>query len=305
VSICPDGVYNSANRAPPLAAYQVIVTRFNLAIESYRSRAGIPERADYLRWLAERLKLFEAFCLPSVLKQARRPDLWLLELDGESRDDVAALLAAVAEHRWIQPAWQNKVRGKLEPRSVYLTREIIPRLPADRTHLTLTRLDSDDALHLSFMDALWRYSGAVIAAEPELADFFVTFPIGTHYSEGDCKLLVFPNNHFVSRVQSRDHFLNTLSYFTDHTMIYSRGRVFTPMTWEPMWIQNAHGGNIVNKAILDLPKFASASVELARCGIDAGRESEKHVAATPKPVWRRARRWTRRLARAAGLARRD
>jgi hypothetical protein len=64
----------------------LLLTRFNLRI--FRDRRDLGEESGYDRWLRHRIATFERTCLPSILRQKRRPDLWLLGLDGERPDLV-------------------------------------------------------------------------------------------------------------------------------------------------------------------------------------------------------------------------
>src|SRR5215204_3128119 len=97
MAIWGDSVYHPAEKLV-LPAFQVVATRYNLALKHFRAKAGISQDADHQRWLDERLKLFTTFCLPSMLNQKRRPHLWLLGMDGESRDAVAPVLDAIKDH---------------------------------------------------------------------------------------------------------------------------------------------------------------------------------------------------------------
>ena len=300
--ICRDDVFDPAKSLPRLSAFQIVVTRYNLVRASFGGGGAI-EPANRQDWLKRRLEIFQSVCLPSMLSQVKRPDLWLLEFDGSSRDAVQPVLDVVRDHEWIVPAWQNiGADGKPERRPDYLGREILPRLQPSHTHVIMTRLDSDDALNVMFLEALTSYAAAVASRHRDLEDFWVLFPVGAKYWSHECRLLVYSNNPFLSSVHTIGSFLSKPKYFGDHAKVFRRGRVFLPVTREPMWMQIAHGSNVRNRPSHGLPKFASADAELARCGIPTRPELEgRSRPAWRTRLWRKIPRPARKLLRAVKL----
>jgi hypothetical protein len=288
--ICPDGLYERQPQAARLDALRVVITRYNIPTndevwESRRASEG---------WLEGRLKVFTAFCLPSVLKQVEPPDLWLLGFDGKTPEAVAPVLAAIREHPWIVPVWQGRgPSGRYEGLLGGSHREIAERLGSNRSHVVSVRLDSDDALNRRFIQYLADYSAAVAQKCPELADFWVSFPVGASYHAPKCTMRIYTNNPFLARVEAIEHFLSkpkqrSTAMSGGHTRVFERGRVFMAMTTEPMWIQNVHGGNILNRTHGKMLTFASADKILSRSGV------------TPRKKWsrrirRRAAKWVHRL----------
>src|SRR3712207_712144 len=102
-----DSVYDGSDRSE-LPAFHVVLTRYNMEF----GRGKVKRRwanAERRRWLEHRLRLFTTFCLPSMLSQRRRPDVWLLGFDGQSPEAVEPVLEVVKDHPWIVPVWQRRI----------------------------------------------------------------------------------------------------------------------------------------------------------------------------------------------------
>jgi Putative rhamnosyl transferase len=305
MSIWVDSIYHPWEKleAP---VYHAVLTRYNVVIKRTENPGKSRERR---RWLDERLQLFEAFCLPSMLNQTKRPDLWLLAMDGHSREAVQPVLDAIRGHPWIVPAWQSRIDGIYEEHSRVFAREVIARLPAGTTHIITTRVDNDDAINATFLEYLQSYSASVLHKQPDVDDFWLVFPVGADYLNGRCRMYVCPINAFCSRVQKVNAFLDDRQtvYATQHARLFAEGhKVFLPITPEPMWIRNFHGNNLSYASMADRRNFTASATRtvLRQCGVKLDQE--------PEPLWpnairlgREGRRSRRRIAklllRSAGL----
>ncbi len=302
-----DSVYHPSDGFD-LSAYQVVLTRYNLRSGQVKTAARAEERKRR-RWLETRLELFTTFCLPSMVNQPRRPDVWLIAFDGESPEAVQPVLEAIKEHPWIVPAWQRAVDGIFEDIGAISSREILARLPPGDTRLITTRLDNDDAVNRHFLEHVRSYAASVLHYEPGSDDFWLVFPIGADYFNRRCRFYVSPNNAFCTRVQSvasLSEYLETVHAFQHARLFLSGCKVFLPMTTDPMWIRNFHGGNASFASFTDRRNFTAAATRtvLRQCGIHIERES--------KPIWpnlfertpegrRSRRRLARRVLRSVGL----
>lgn len=302
-----DSVYHPSDRFD-VSAYQVVLTRYNLRSGPVRRATRAQERKRR-RWLDTRFKLFTTFCLPSMINQTRRPDIWLIAFDGESREAVQPVLDAIKDHPWIVPAWQRPVDGIFEDLGAVSSREILARLPPGKTQLITTRLDNDDAVNKHFLEHVRCYAASVLHYEPDLSDFWVVFPIGADYFKARCRFYVSSNNAFCTRVQpvaTLSENLETVHAFQHARLFLSGCKVFLPMTTDPMWIRNFHGGNLSLVSMADRRNFTASATRtvLRQCGIRIEQE--------PKPVWpnlfertpegrRSRRRLAKRVLQSVGL----
>jgi hypothetical protein len=250
--------------------------------------------------LPSRLRTFESICIPSVLSQVDRPDLWLLGFADEWRDDAAPALGAVKEHPWIIPVWQQKTSARHERVYACFQREIHSRLNDTFTHVITTRLDNDDAINRSFTRHLAQYTAAVAHKEPELEDFWISFPFGANYHGSASRIYTNPTNHFLSRVQTVRHFRATeisTALAINHNRLFEGRRVFLPITTDPMWLEVIHDSNVTHaSARTELLRFKRPETVLARFGVGRSEsvrprvEANKAVGNPMMRFFRRARR---------------
>src|ERR1700733_13962888 len=161
-----DAVYRAGQTYRELPCLQVVTTRFNMVMSGFE-RAGLLGGAhDKEQWLAARIPIFETVCLPSVVNQSRRPDLWFVGFDLNRKQDVAPVLDMIAPHPWIVPVWQKTQEGRPDNFERCFRRAIRERLKPEHQWLLSTRLDNDDALSRGFCEAARDYANAVVETAP-------------------------------------------------------------------------------------------------------------------------------------------
>ena len=296
MALCRDQVFVPEGAKPLPATFRVLITRYNVARPGFRARAGISNAAEHRRWLDERLKLFKSFCLPSVLKQTMQPDLWALGLDGDEREAVQPVLDAVRSYPWIVPAWQERQGESHETEAQSFARVIVPRVMHDHSHVMLTRVDNDDSLGREYLSYASVYAAAVRARNPALDDFWICFPFGADYFERRCWVWVYPGNPFLSRVQTRERFLERQVYWVEHTKVLRPNYpLFLPLTTEPMWLRNFHGGNVKPNRFGGRLRFVPTNEVLRNFGVEL---RELDAAGVGTSDWRAgAKRASRRIAK--------
>lgn len=219
----------------------IVATRFNLRM--FRDRRDLSKHDVYRRWITHRINQFYEVCLPSLLEQRMKPDLWLIGMDALDKESVGDVIEAIKPHRWIKPVWQEPNDSDLAPFSRALGSEA-GKFDAVAT----TRVDNDDALALDYIAELDGYIQSAFAADHALMDFWVAFPSGAKLVEGGFYHYMHSTPHFLTRVTRgmppEEHVLTI-----NHSHLYGKGRkVFTPLTSHPMWLQNVHGENLSNRA---------------------------------------------------------
>lgn len=216
----------------------VLLTRYSM-----RTRFGAG--TELASWLPARLRLFTEICLPSVAAQERRPDVWLIGFAEEHRGDVVDVLAAVSDFPWIVPVWQAPGET-IEAAFTGATTACL----GDHGHLLSMRLDSDDALGLSFVRLCLEYSAAVAESSPELDDFWIVFPFGVQVSKWRCAAMVESQPHFAVRCTRRTAYdaRPATVMAVSHTRLRQDGRrVYSPRTDRPIWLEFVHGDNAANR----------------------------------------------------------
>ena len=266
-----DGIFERGARYPIIRAFNVLLTPYAMVV-GWNPGA---KRKAFRASLPSRFRVFQSICVPSVCSQAVQPDLWLLGFADIWRDDATPVLDAVKEHPWIVPVWQQTSPTGHERVFACFQREIRSRLNDTFSHVITTRLDNDDAINRSFTQHLAEYSAAVVHKEPELEDFWISFPFGANYHGSVSRIYTNPANHFLSRVQAVSHFTTTemsTALVINHNRVFEGRRVFLPITTDPMWLEVVHDDNVTHaSARTELLKFKRPETVLARFGV--GRES--------------------------------
>jgi hypothetical protein len=241
------------HKADDVQLHHVLLTRFNMRVFREHREIESPERLQ--EWVDHRLPIFLGVCLPSVTGQKRRPHRWLIGVDGMHPEMVEPLVSACAPWPWIEVVEQGADDHAAAP----FTRALA-RVPEQATHLLTTRLDCDDALAVDHIQAVQAYTLAVLGLDERPDDFWLSMPLGAQLAGGEYSLYVHTTNHFLSRVvdASRAGRADANALYGKHPRLFDNGQpVFMPMTSTPMWLQNVHGQNALNRARDGAPAFAS------------------------------------------------
>ena len=210
-----------------------IITRFNL-----RGNEDTPSSAKMIdeAYLAQRLELFERFCLPTVRSQTEQDFKWLVLFADETPEPVKARVAAYAA------AWPNLVPLYL-PRGTGSVGPLVvrPYLDAGPQTLITTRLDNDDGLARDYVAKVQRQA---LTGER----LVLQFPAGYVWHNDRIYLDRQEHNAFTTLVEplpqgSASEF-NTI-YKGSHSDIGRLGRV-VDVDDEPSWLQVIHGSNLEN-----------------------------------------------------------
>lgn len=233
----------------------VLITRFNLWDRAYFAGKHIrdPElwrkpddqETDEMleirrKWEWERLAAFNGYCLPSIVRQAPRPDRWYVLFDEIMDPIIEHEIKYLEQFDWISPIAVPRKFGFTWWDS-YLP-PIIRRDFPDYDRILLFRFDSDDSLAHYFFDAA---ECCLLAAAKQglTADVcFLSFPFGIVREKNDARVFM-STSHFMFTCQSAS--------VSDLVMPYSRHKAVAAddlcveiLTERPMWCLHQHGANI-------------------------------------------------------------
>ena len=128
---------------PRPKSWHVILTRFNVR---WDEALDGPSIGTDPAWLENRFKLFERYCLPSVLGQSRSDFSWLLFFDHQTPEPYAQRARALADlHPNIHPIFCRSLPND------FVSESIVKTIPTEPEWLLTTRLDNDDGLHEDFV----------------------------------------------------------------------------------------------------------------------------------------------------------
>jgi hypothetical protein len=127
----------------------VVVTRLNVKFPALaHDKARRPLRTA--AWLAERMHLFETYCLPSMVGQRTRAFRWLVYIDTASPADLVARFEALSrQHAWLVVRPIPEIGALAPDLRAYLRARLAAHAaerPGPPPLVVTTRLDSDDAL---------------------------------------------------------------------------------------------------------------------------------------------------------------
>jgi hypothetical protein len=222
-----------------------IITRFNLRSLDPSSAKMIDEA-----YLAQRLDLFERFCLPTIRHQTHQGFKWLVLFADDTPAKARARIEAYGAD------WPNFVPVWLPQGSSSVGRLVIgPLLDGSPQTLITTRLDNDDGLARDYIEKVRRHE----ATHERLV---LQFPVGYCWHNERIYRDRQEHNAFTTLIEplplGNATEYNTI-YKGSHSDIARLGRVID-VDEEPSWLQVIHGGNLENylrgrrERIGDLPR---------------------------------------------------
>ncbi|GAA1421035.1 glycosyltransferase [Agrococcus citreus] len=200
-----------------------LLTRF-----AVRIKPGAPLPSD--EWLRSRISIFEAICLPSVLRQSTQSFSWLLFVDSSvpvaTRERLERVLPKNAEVVIVDAVCEERT----------IVHALLKR--ATKPYVVTSRLDNDDAIDPDYISIVQREIGRT----PRV---FLNFPRGLQYSRARLLAYRHASNAFISHVDARGPHMQTV--FVDWHDRLARHGVIRQWSEREMWLQNCHGGNVKNQ----------------------------------------------------------
>lgn len=223
-----------------LSFRHVLLTRFNTRPAD--DGAG-PDDA----WLADRLRLFETYCVPSVRRQTCRDFTWLVFFDAATPARWRSRFEALAASAGFRAVFLDT------PFDGGRASRAITRLGLDDApYLVTSRLDNDDALAPHFVAAVQR------AVRPRDLEF-LNLPLGYQLAGGRVFLRPYLAGSFASLVERRREEPWRTVHFVQHHLIGHHP--VRQLRSGPAWLQVVHGGNLANE-VRGIPVRGSAAARL-------------------------------------------
>jgi hypothetical protein len=218
--------------------HHVLITRFNLKIHEW-DRDKNDNVVNNSRWLTNRIRLFLTYCLPSVLQQSKKNFSWHLFFQEGSKDQVKAVLEALAPHPFIS----SHFLGGYEQFQQRLPQIIASSCRVPVSHLITSRLDNDDALHRHYIRDLQK------TFRPEMDKVVLDFPKGLCVDLSQSPRLVrlqFPQNQFISLVERYRDNHTPVTVFTSKHNQWGPPYTVVSLPQPDRWLQVVHDTNVLN-----------------------------------------------------------
>jgi hypothetical protein len=246
----------------------VLLTRYNL--RTAWTDAAVTDDAQ--GWHDDRAVIFEKICLPSVLAQTRRPDIWIVGFDSSKREYVRRVLDLLGPHPWIVPIWQSSSDGRHESSQRLFERAMGSLFGSRHKRIITTRLDNDDAIALNYCEEVRRHATARLKLRPDEQDFWLTFARGAQLCNGAIRPYRKLNNQFLSRCITLDgeplgDIPTALS--GNHVDILERSPYVEIDDCQAMFLQFVHRTNAANREKSQIGPILQAEGALTRFGLTA------------------------------------
>ena len=224
----------------------IVLTRFNLV-----DWAGYEVSYDYVNsdeYLSERFKLFDAYCFPSINNQTNKnftwfvlfndqlPEKWKEKLNEYQRvcpNMEIRYMSAIQEGKW------QDVLNKFVVNELKL-------LENQSQYVLTTRIDNDDALHLSFVDIVQKY----FLESPQ--EMLINYVNGLQYISqyNILKNIRVINGHFGTLAEKNDEKIRTVLSFSHNPLPNDLPTVKSLKIKKRIWLEVVHNTNVFNS-----PKF--------------------------------------------------
>lgn len=207
-------------------ATHFVLTRFNVRMPHYA-------HADE-SWLPARVRLFDAYCLPTFRAQTERAFHWLVFADADSPD-------------WLREQLEERLAGLGEV--VYVdgvftdaTAAAAVRVRTSTPYVITTRVDNDDAIADDFIATIQSQF-----AEQELE--LVNLVNGAQYSKRRVYLRPYTRNPFISLVERVGPGGPRTVFVRRHYELDQVGPIRNVKTAHPAWLQVVHGENVLTELV--------------------------------------------------------
>jgi hypothetical protein len=204
----------------------VLLTRFNLP--STGVERSIREQEG---WLANRVGLFDRYCVPSVRAQTNRNFNWIVYFDPQSPDWLKDRVRQYAATGLFTPVYRPSVSRE------ELLGDIRSVVAGEGHSLVTTNLDNDDALATDFIDRV-----QALPRQPLRTAVFLT--TGLIKRSSRLYLRVDRDNAFCTVTEPWD---SPVTCWADWHVLLRRSMPVIEQAGAPAWLQVVHGENVSNR----------------------------------------------------------
>jgi hypothetical protein len=196
-------------------------------------------------WEKERLEIFNQLCLPSMLRQALKPNMWYVLFDEVISSSIESQISALSKYSWIRPILIERRFG-FSNFLVPLRHQIAKDFGPKGTYV-ICRLDSDDSINTYYFSVL---DGAYQAWLKNRGheNVFFNFTYGVLKKDNYCHVMLNESSPFLISVESGEISSLTTSCGINHKSANSKYPVVEWATERPMWCQHLHGNNVTEYA---------------------------------------------------------
>jgi hypothetical protein len=209
--------------------HHVVMTKYNAEMPD---RQGVKLGLD-AGWLQARLDLFSTWTLPSIRRQTRPADDWLIFVNADTAPDALdRLRQVVGETARVVPA-----AGPLTDARIRAL--LAPFVPTTCRTLITTRIDNDDAIAATHLARVQDHAGW---------RGFINFRNGYLMSAGHIYRRWDSSNAFLSFIEDVRPDRQPISVFQIPHRNAASAAPVRQVLGAPAWLQVVHASNLVNRA---------------------------------------------------------
>jgi hypothetical protein len=212
-----------------------VATRFNLRIGDWETTKN-GEALLSEQWMEDRFRLFESYCLPSVLNQSNQNFTWCIFFDTQTKEadrkKINNLVMPYSNFRVFFIEGINELKSSLI--------HIIKSEPTDFEFAITTRLDTDDLLHKDYIKTI---QDLFIPKHDTVIDIRSGYQVSIEKGESEIRNFNNPFNQFISLVEEAGNPETIFSKWHKHWENWENVVVYDK---KGLWIELVHEKNKIN-----------------------------------------------------------
>jgi hypothetical protein len=195
-------------------------------------------------WMDYRLKIFDAFCYPSVAAQTNQNYMWLILLDDKTPTRHRVL---ISQYGRIKPVYYRRGPGITLQQIVMDNMQQSVDTKAD--YIITTRIDVDDMIARNFVQDIQK-------GFPAKDNIHLVFPLGYVFQLQDGILLErkYFHNQFPSYVEKNSDHIKTV-WFTAHSRIQETATTMILSPKDRMWCWTLHQHHLGKSSKIENYKY--------------------------------------------------
>ena len=171
-----------------------LVTRFNIRFKEWETTKN-GEKVLTDEWMEHRFRLFENYCLPSVMNQSNQNFIWCIFFDKHTKNKYTEKISYyIRKCGNIYPIYLNDATGMIDG----LKKTIKNNISEKDKFVITTRMDNDDILHKDFIKTI---QDNYIPVHSTVIDLREGYQVYLKKGQSEIRKFDSPFNQFVSIVE--------------------------------------------------------------------------------------------------------
>ncbi len=216
-----------------------LVTRFNIRFKDWKTTKN-GEKVLTDEWMRHRLRLFENYCLPSVINQSNQNFVWCIFFDKETMVDIEDKIQYFKKKcKNIYPIYLNDASEMV----CGLVKAIKNNTTKKDKFIITTRLDNDDILHKDFIKTIQNNFTPI---HNTVIDLKAGFQVHIKRNNPEIREFDSPFNQFISVVEDITQIRTVLS---KQHLEWKNSKSIISIEKPRLWIEVVHHKNKLSQVL--------------------------------------------------------